>query len=143
VIESVLEHLEPQIEKRNINVHLELTDVIGKGIVSVTEEILYNLIENAVKYNKADGLLTVRLSQNVHFIHIEVEDTGIGISEEDLPRIYERFYRSDKSHSHQIEGSGLGLSIVKHGLFLLNGEIKVESTLHQGTKFTIDLKKHA
>ena len=143
VIESVLDHLEPQIEKRNINVHLELTDVIGKGIVSVTEEILYNLIENAVKYNKADGLLTVRLSQNVHFIHIEVEDTGIGISEEDLPRIYERFYRSDKSHSHQIEGSGLGLSIVKHGLFLLNGEIKVESTLHQGTKFTIDLKKHA
>ena len=74
---------------------------------------------------------------------MEIEDTGVGISEEDLPRIFERFYRSDKSHSQQIEGSGLGLSIVKHGLVLLNGEIKVESALNQGTKFIVKMKKHA
>ena len=143
VIESVLEHLEPQIEKKNLNVHIELEQVKFKGIVSVTEEIVYNLIENAVKYNRNNGTLRVSLSQDLHHVHMEIEDSGIGISAEDLPRIFERFYRSDKSHSQQIEGSGLGLSIVKHGLVLLNGEIRVESVLNQGTKFIVDIKKHA
>ena len=143
VIESVLEHLEPQIEKKKLNVQLDLEKVNFKGIVSVTEEIIFNLIENAVKYNRTNGTLSVRLSQDLHHVHMEIEDTGVGISEEDLPRIFERFYRSDKSHSQQIEGSGLGLSIVKHGLVLLNGEIKVESALNQGTKFIVKMKKHA
>lgn len=143
VIESVIEHLEPQIKKKNLSLTLELEEVFGKGIISVTEEIVFNLLENAVKYNRPYGSVTVRLSQNLHQIHLEVQDTGLGISEEDLPRIFERFYRSDKSHSQQVEGSGLGLSIVKHGLSLLKGEIKVESKVNVGTKFIVDLKKHA
>lgn len=141
VIESVLGNLESQICAKNIEVKASLMNIKGKGLVSVAEEIFYNLIENAVKYNKDNGTIWITLYEDGQFIHIDIKDTGIGIAEKDLPRIFERFYRSDKSHSQTIEGSGLGLSIVKHGLALLKGEITVESKLNQGTAFHITLPK--
>lgn len=143
VIESVLGHLDQQIQAKQLHVQTVLMNVTGKGIISVVEEIIYNLIDNAVKYNKEQGTLSIKLYEDAQKIYIDVQDSGIGIAQEDLPRIYERFYRSDKSHSQQIEGSGLGLSIVKHGLALLNGEINVESELGKGTAFRISLKKYS
>ncbi|MBQ7888166.1 MAG: hypothetical protein IJ356_00245 [Erysipelotrichaceae bacterium] len=142
VIESILSNLEKQINEKNITVTIILPSVTGKGLISVAEEIFYNLIENAVKYNKYNGEIFIQLSDDTHNIYVKIKDTGIGISQEDLPRIYERFFRSDRSHSHTIEGSGLGLSIVKHGIALLKGEISVESKLNHGTTFHILLKKH-
>jgi len=141
VIESVLGHLDKQIQTKQIHVQTVLMNVTGKGIISIVEEILYNLIENAVKYNKDHGSISIKLYDDAQKIYIEIQDTGIGIAKEDLPRIYERFYRSDKSHSQKVEGSGLGLSIVKHGLALLNGEIHVESELGKGTTFRVIFKK--
>ena len=141
VIETVLENLEQKINEKHLQINTELSSVTGKGILSVIEEVIYNLIENAVKYNKDHGSVSIRLFESEHQIHIEIEDTGIGIAEEDLPRIYERFFRSDKSHSQKIEGSGLGLSIVKHGLALHKGEITVQSTLNKGTAFHITFQK--
>jgi len=141
VIESVLGHLDKQIQTKQIHVQTVLMNVTGKGIISIVEEILYNLIENAVKYNKDHGSISIKLYDDAQKIYIEIQDTGIGIAKEDLPRIYERFYRSDKSHSQKVEGSGLGLSIVKHGLALLNGEIHVDSELGKGTTFRVIFKK--
>ena len=141
VIETILENLEQKINEKHLQVHTNLSPAFGKGILSVIEEILYNLIENAVKYNKDEGSISISLYEADQYIHIEIEDTGIGIAEEDLPRIYERFFRSDKSHSQKVEGSGLGLSIVKHGLALHKGEITVKSTLHEGTSFHIRIRK--
>ncbi len=143
VIESVLGNLDQQIQKKQLHIQTVLMNVTGKGIISVVEEIIYNLIDNAVKYNKDHGFISIKLYDDAQKIHIEVQDSGIGIADEDLPRIYERFYRSDKSHSQQIEGSGLGLSIVKHGLALLNGEVNVESELGKGTTFRISFKKYS
>lgn len=141
VIESVLDHLSQKIQEKHLSITKKTKSVTGLSILSVIEEILYNLIENAVKYNKDYGNILIVLDEDDDGIHIQIQDTGIGISEHDLPRIYERFFRSDKSHSQTIEGSGLGLSIVKHGIALLNGEIHVQSQIGKGTTFTIQLKK--
>ena len=142
VIESILSNLDKQIRMKNLNVTTVLKDVKGCGIISVVEEIFYNLIENAVKYNRINGSIHIKLYEDLYNVYVDVQDTGIGIANEDLPRIYERFFRSDKSHSQKIEGSGLGLSIVKHGLALLGGEITVESELGKGTLFHVTLKKY-
>ena len=101
--------------------------------------ILTNLVENAIKYNKEQGKVTVTLDADHQFFTVEVADTGIGIPEESLNRIYERFYRVDKSHSREIGGTGLGLAITRNAVLLHRGSIKVESTLGEGTKFLVKI----
>ncbi len=111
------------------------------GITSVLEEIVYNLIDNAVKYNKQGGRADVDVRSDEDNVVITVSDTGIGIPAESIDRIFERFYRVDKSHSRTIGGTGLGLSIVKHGVLLHGGTISVKSTEGCGTTFTLTLPK--
>jgi two-component system, OmpR family, phosphate regulon sensor histidine kinase PhoR len=105
------------------------------------ERVLSNLIDNAVKYNRKEGRVTVRAFQDADGVKIEVADTGIGIEPADLARIFERFYRVDKSRARESGGSGLGLSIAKHAVERHGGRIEVESALGQGSKFTLILPK--
>ena len=99
--------------------------------------MVYNLIENAIKYNKEDGTIDIAIKKEKHRCEFSVKDSGIGIPEDQLDRIFERFYRVDKSHSKEIGGTGLGLSIVKHGAKLHNAEIKIKSTLGVGTEIKL------
>ena len=105
------------------------------------EDIIYNLIQNAIKYNKNNGKVDIDIKQDRKNVIITIADTGIGISDMDIDRIYERFFRSDRSHSSNIEGSGLGLAIVKHGINLHNGTITCDSKLNVGTTFTLSIPK--
>jgi two-component system phosphate regulon sensor histidine kinase PhoR len=100
------------------------------------EQLLINLVDNAISYTEK-GSITIRAKQENDKIELAIKDTGIGISQEDLPRIFERFYVVDKSRSRHLGGTGLGLSIVKHIVLLHNGTISVESTPNIGTTFTI------
>ncbi|MEW6211600.1 MAG: ATP-binding protein [Acidobacteriota bacterium] len=103
------------------------------------EQILSNLIDNAIKFNKPDGTVTVRAEKRGAEAVISVEDTGVGISSQDLPRIFERLYRADKSRSRRIEGTGLGLAIVKHLVQAQGGEVYATSELGQGSRLTFTL----
>lgn len=138
--EIILKRLRPIARKRDI----ELLLVSAREIVAEVDEvkmslILTNLIENAIKYNKEQGKVTVTLDADHQFFTVEVADTGIGIPEEELNRIYERFYRVDKSHSREIGGTGLGLAITKNAVLLHRGSIKVDSVLGEGTRFLVKI----
>jgi two-component system phosphate regulon sensor histidine kinase PhoR len=100
------------------------------------EQILYNLIDNSVKFNRAGGSVTVSATEDKGRVSITVKDSGIGIAEADLPRVFERLYRADKSRSQKIEGTGLGLAIVKHLVQAHGGEVSVASKLGEGSEFT-------
>ena len=104
------------------------------------EQILDNLIDNAVKYTNAGGTVAVRWKSDGDRCRIEVEDTGIGIPQAHLARIFERFYRVDRARSRELGGTGLGLSIVKHLVQILGGTVSVSSRLGKGTTFTVELK---
>lgn len=105
------------------------------------EQIFYNLIDNAVKFNLPGGSVTVAAEEVGNRISVSVEDTGIGIMESDLARVFERLYRADKSRSRKIEGTGLGLAIVKHLVQAHGGEVAVTSELGRGSRFTFTLPK--
>jgi len=106
------------------------------------EQILTNLIDNAVKYNEAGGKITVRIASESSVVRVSIEDTGMGIPEEDRGRIFERFYRVDKARSRALGGTGLGLAIVKHLVQAMGGEIRVESELGAGSCFHFTLPRH-
>ncbi|MBP5279011.1 MAG: ATP-binding protein, partial [Erysipelotrichaceae bacterium] len=111
------------------------------GNRELLEMIIYNLCDNAVKYNKENGKVFVSVYEKNDEVYLKVKDTGQGIPEEDIERIFERFYRVDKSRSRQIGGTGLGLSIVKHACILNNARINVESKIDEGSEFTIIFPK--
>lgn len=135
---DVIERLSMKAEKRNVAIFLEGEHAIIKGVPYLCSEIVYNLCENAIKYNKEKGTVTVTVENVANECTIlTVEDTGIGIPYEYRDRIFERFFRADKSHSQQIDGTGLGLSIVKHAVSHMDGSIHVESTEGKGTKMTV------
>ena len=122
-----------------INCHLNKEPVNIMGNSDRVEQMLINLIENAIKYNKPGGSVTVQVFSNGVEANVAISDTGIGIAEENLPRLFERFYRVDKGRSRQMGGTGLGLAIVKHIVRSMNGEIEVHSKLGEGTEFLITL----
>lgn len=103
------------------------------GVKSIVDEMLYNLLDNAVKYNKKNGRVTVTIENDQNGPTLAVTDTGIGIPQSDVDRVFERFYRVDKSHSKEVGGTGLGLSIVKHGAAFHNAKVSLESTEGKGT----------
>src|SRR5262249_45440955 len=105
------------------------------------EEILDNLIDNAVKYTNSGGTVSVRWQAHGDRCRIDVADTGIGIPQAHLPRIFERFYRVDRARSRELGGTGLGLSIVKHLVQILGGSVSVVSRLGKGSTFTVELKQ--
>lgn len=138
VADESLEELGHQIMQKNITVHLEVDpDLSIEANKTRIQQLLGNLISNAVKYNNDGGEIWIRSQVEKNRLMISVEDSGLGIPVEDQERIFERFYRVNKSRSQDIEGTGLGLSIVKHIANLYGGQIVVESTPGEGTKFTV------
>lgn len=136
--EKVLDRLQHSADKKNIKMHLTGEHLKITGNQTVLDEIIYNLCDNAIKYNKTSGRVDVKISHIPTKILVTVSDTGMGIPPEHINRIFERFYRVDKSHSRKINGTGLGLSIVKHGVIYHNGTIHVESTVGKGSVFTVE-----
>ena len=134
---EICSRLAPQAEKRHVRVEVTGEPVHYLGVRQVLDEMLYNMIENAIKYNKEGGLVSVWVGNTLQGIKIIVRDTGIGIPKEEQKRIFERFYRVDKSHSKATGGTGLGLSIVKHGALMHGAKIHVESEVNKGTKMEL------
>ena len=135
--QSVVERLQPIATENDINLNLIGESTVVNGVPAVLEEVVYNLVDNSIKYNKPYGKVDITIAPVNGRATIIVEDTGIGISEEDEDRIFERFYRVDKSRSKEVGGTGLGLSIVKHGVEYHNGQLKIESEINKGTKITV------
>lgn len=131
--------LDPIASSNNVTLKLYGEKTMLKGVPTVLSEIVYNLVDNAIKYNRAGGSVTVTVAPVDGKATLIVEDTGIGISKEDKSRVFERFYRVDKSHSKEIGGTGLGLSIVKHGVEYHKGTLSVESELGKGTRITVKI----
>lgn len=124
-------------EKKNVKINLDCEPTEIYGVRQLYSEIIYNLCENAIKYNKDGGSVTVSVHQKNGGIELTVSDTGIGIPPEHQSRVFERFYRVDKSHSKATGGTGLGLSIVKHAVQYLGGKIDLTSRVGEGTKITV------
>ncbi len=137
-----LERARYAAELRGIKLRLQVPREDGRqpvitGVRQILQEMAFNLIDNAIKYNRDGGTVIVSAGYLGGRIALSVEDTGIGIPEEDQERVFERFYRVDKSHSKAIGGTGLGLSIVKHGALYHKAEVELESKVGSGTKITI------
>ena len=134
---EIVSRLAPQAEKRAVHVEVTGENVICHGVRQILDEMIYNICENAIKYNRRGGSVSVWVGATLKGKKIIVTDTGIGIPEDQQERIFERFYRVDKSHSKETGGTGLGLSIVKHGAMLHNAQIHVESKVEKGTKMEL------
>ncbi|MCR5671384.1 MAG: two-component sensor histidine kinase [Butyrivibrio sp.] len=138
--EIVLKRLRPIARKHNIELTLESKRAITAEIDEVKISlVIMNLVENAIKYNNDEGWVRVELDADHQFFYVKVIDSGSGIPEESLEHIYERFYRVDKSRSREIGGTGLGLSIARNAVLMHRGTIDVESTLGEGTTFTVKI----
>jgi two-component system phosphate regulon sensor histidine kinase PhoR len=138
VIDQVLKMFEGKLAEKKLNVSLKLQENLPplQGDFLRMEQVLINLVDNAIKYTE-NGQITISLGIRDGSIELKVKDTGIGIPAEHLPRIFERFYTVDKSHSRRLGGTGLGLSIVKHIVLLHGGTIEVESMPGTGSTFTV------
>ena len=140
LIRDILRAQRNLIDEKNIAVSLE-----GDGLVyenkTMMWELFANIINNGLKYNKDGGKLDIKISEDEKNYEVSIVDTGIGIPSKDLARIFERFYRVDKSRSRKIGGTGLGLSIVKHVLQSIDGKLEISSKLGMGTSFKVILRK--
>lgn len=135
--EEVIRRLEHEAGKRNIAFHLIGGRAEVTGVRKILDEMLFNLCDNAIKYNQKDGLVDVVVNQNRDGVNVIVRDNGIGIPAAHQDRVFERFYRVDKSHSKKAGGTGLGLAIVKHGAIYHHAKISLESAVDMGTTVTI------
>ena len=135
--QSAAERLRPQADEKHVTISVTGERSEFTGIATVLEEMIYNLLDNAVKYNKQGGRADVDVRSSGDDIVVTVSDTGIGVPADSIDRIFERFYRADKSHSRKIGGTGLGLSITKTIVQLHHGAIKVHSKLQEGTTFVV------
>lgn len=138
LLELILKRLRPIAEKQHIELVLESFRPVSAEVDEVKLTLaITNLIENGIKYNKPDGWVHVSLNADYQYFYVKVEDSGIGIPEDSLEHIYERFYRVDKSHSREIGGTGLGLAITRNAILMHRGAIKVFSTEGEGTIFNV------
>ena len=135
--DDVLQSLEPVAKRQTVTLRLAGESLQVRGVYQVLREMIYNLCDNAIKYNRSGGSVTVTVARSAGRASVTVADTGIGIPYEDQSRVFERFYRVDKSHSRAIGGTGLGLSIVKHAAALHGAEIKLQSQPEDGTVITV------
>lgn len=138
ILEAVLKRLKPIAESKNIELIFEsfrpvIADVDELKFASVAT----NLVENAIKYNNTDGTVTASLNSDHQYFYLKVTDTGIGISEENQDRVFERFFRVDKARSRETGGTGLGLAITKEIVMKHHGSIKIHSKEGEGTTFTV------
>lgn len=135
--EEVCETLSDAAKMKNISLEVTGDAGIMKGVRRLLYEVIYNLCDNAIKYNHPGGNVKIYVEDKPETVCLKVQDTGIGIAPEEQEKVFERFYRVDKSHSKQSGGTGLGLSIVKHAVQYHHGRIAVESELNQGTVISI------
>ena len=139
IAENAADSLDAAASAMNVSVSVEGTDTPIRGIPQTLYSIVYNLCDNAIKYNRPGGSVTVKVVPQNGEAVLTVSDTGVGIPEECQDRIFERFYRVDKSHSKEVGGTGLGLSIVKHAVMVHGGRIKINSEIGKGTEFVVTL----
>ena len=139
--ENTVRSLLPAAKKANVTLSLNGENAEIYGIPQLLTAVVYNLCDNAIKYNKDEGTVFVSVKNNAENIVLSVRDTGIGIPKEQQERIFERFYRVDKSHSKEVGGTGLGLSIVKHAAKLHDAKITLESEVGKGTEITVIFPK--
>lgn len=138
LVERILKRLRPIAEKKNVEVVFESFRPVLAEVDEVKLSLaISNLVENAIKYNREGGYVHVSLNADHKFFYVKVEDSGIGIPEESIPHIFERFYRVDKSRSREIGGTGLGLSIARNAIIMHRGSVKVYSKEGEGTTFTV------
>ena len=138
---QVAAQLQPPAQESGITVAVEGEHAIISGVRPILEEVIFNLCDNGIKYNRPGGRVTIQISDESDRVSLTVSDTGVGIPLSDQERVFERFYRVDKSHSKEIGGTGLGLSIVKHGAAFLGAELSLKSALNQGTAITLTWEK--
>ncbi len=136
---DVLQRLSDKAMENDVSVSISGSKVVYNGVKQVIDEMIFNLCENAIKYNKKEGNVTLSINRENGEAVITVSDTGIGIPLADIDRVFERFYRVDKSHSKETGGTGLGLSIVKHAAAYHGGRVEMNSILNQGTNVKIFL----
>ena len=139
---EVISRLAPQASQKNVWMEMTGEPVKYFGIRQILDEMIYNVCENAIKYNNDGGRVTVWVGNTLDGAKVSVSDNGIGIPKEHQERIFERFYRVDKSHSKERGGTGLGLSIVKHGALLHGAKVSVESEPGKGTKIEMQFSKN-
>ena len=137
VAKEALEMVDPIAKSRNISLTIKGEPAPLTSVHKLLYDIIYNLCDNAVKYNKEGGFVKVDVKTTGDKVQVAVSDNGVGIAPADQSRVFERFYRVDKSHSRESGGTGLGLSIVKHAVAYLKGSISLESTLGKGTTITV------
>ena len=137
ITEDICQRLAPQAEKAGVSLNVNCAQLSVRGIPKVLEEIVQNLVDNAIKYNTSNGSVGVSLKSVGSRVELSVSDTGIGIPEEQLSRVFERFYRVDRSRNKQIVGTGLGLSIVKHSAETMGATVQLQSKLGIGTTVTV------
>lgn len=141
VVKNVCGNLKEIAAKKNVHLFIDGEKLIFCTVRPILEEVIYNLCDNGIKYNREDGTVSIHLQELKDSVEIRVKDNGIGIPREDCSRVFERFYRVDKSHSKAIGGTGLGLSIVKHGVTFLGGTLKMLSEEGKGTEITMIFPK--
>ena len=135
--EEIVSRLKPEADKMQVRLNITGEHIHIDGVRKILDEILYNLCDNAVKYNRPNGLAEIAIHKKEDSALLSVRDTGIGIAADEQERIFERFYRVDKTRSKAGGGTGLGLSIVKHGAICHNGSIQIESEPDKGTTITV------
>ena len=140
-LEAILRDWEAKLRAKQLRSELQMPPDLPPLFVDEgrLQEVIYNLLDNAVKYSRSGSTITVSVTRDDREIRLSVRDQGIGIREADLPRIFERFYRADKARSRELGGTGLGLSIVKHIAHLHEGRVEAESTLGSGTTISVIL----
>ena len=141
VCKNAFESLKEEAKRLNVHLYICGERMKVEAVRTLLEEAIYNVCDNAIKYNRNDGSVSVFLTQTAQEIQIVVKDTGVGIPKEDQNRVFERFYRVDKSHSKEIGGTGLGLSIVKHAVGALKGSVILRSEEGNGTEICMKFPK--
>ena len=141
VCKNAFESLKEKAKRLNVHLYICGERMKMEAVRTLLEEAIYNVCDNAIKYNRNDGSVSVFLTQTAQEIQIVVKDTGVGIPKEDQDRVFERFYRVDKSHSKEIGGTGLGLSIVKHAVEALKGSVILRSEEGNGTEICMKFPK--
>ena len=141
VCKNAFESLKEKAKRLNVHLYICGEYMKMEAVRTLLEEAVYNVCDNAIKYNRNDGSVSVFLTQTAQEIQIVVKDTGVGIPKEDQDRVFERFYRVDKSHSKEIGGTGLGLSIVKHAVGALKGSVILRSEEGNGTEIWMKFPK--
>jgi len=141
VAADCVDMLQLNADKRQVTLHLDTSPVLVQGSPKMLEELIYNLIDNAIRYNRPEGQVYVSVKKEDGSVVLRVRDTGIGIEKKHLDSIFERFYRVDKSRSKETGGTGLGLAIVKHIVVQHKAKIEVKSEVLKGTEMIVTFKE--